>query len=110
MEENRESSECVHTVLNQIQGLDDNFNDTIIFKSVNSMLRPVFNVIYFGGDIQDYPDEMKKSSTSRHFTEWNLINTGNLLFKKFNSNLKPNETVNIIIIRADYFHLKCFAK
>ena len=51
---------------------------------------------------------MKKSITSRNFSLWNLVNTGNLLYKKFAS--KPETLANVFIFRADYFHLKTFAK
>ena len=98
-----DSSECEHTILRRTQGLDNSFNDVIIIRGANHVAAQ-FNLVYFGGDIQDYPEEMKKSSTSRNFTQWNLVDTGTLLYRKFNSK------ANVIIIRADYFHLKCFAK
>lgn len=51
---------------------------------------------------------MLKSSLSRDYAEWNLINTGNIIKLKFSSN--SNSSSNLFIIRPDYFHLKCFAK
>lgn len=51
---------------------------------------------------------MNKSSTCQLYTDWNLINTGYLLEKKFSKN--DQTPANILIFRADYFHLKCFAK
>ncbi len=51
---------------------------------------------------------MKKSLTSRKFTHWNLIDTGQLLLKKFAS--RPHTAANVLVVRADYFHLRTFAK
>lgn len=57
---------------------------------------------------KDYEEEMKKSSNSRNFTEWNLINTGRALLKKFSDNAET--AANVFVFRADYFHLRSFAK
>ena len=109
-----DSFECTNTIFSHVEGIESNLNDVIIFKyenkTTNNTPPPSYNLIYFGGDIQDYPDEMKKSSTSRNFTEWNLLSTGKMLCKKFNSSLESNVNANVFVIRADYFHLKCFAK
>ena len=102
---NNNLHECSPKIFNKIEGYNHTSNDVILFKSKHLAK---FNLIYFGGDIQDYPDEMKKSINSRDFTQWNLLNTGSLLNDKFSSSL--DTAANIIIIRADYFHLKCFAK
>jgi hypothetical protein len=97
-------------VFSHVEGIDSNANDVIIFKRENETPPSSFNLIYFGGDIQDYLDEMKKSFTSRKFTQWDLIKTGNLLLNKFNSSIQSNANANVFVVRADYFHLKCFAK
>ena len=104
------SLKFTNKIFSHVEGNDSNVNDVIIFKRENEMPPSSFNLIYFGGDIQDYLDEMKKSITSRNFTQWNLLNTGNLLFNKFNSISESNANANVFIVRADYFHLKCFAK
>ncbi|CAF0715861.1 unnamed protein product [Brachionus calyciflorus] len=98
------SNPC-NTILYKIEGNPDCFNDVIIFKC--SKDQPKYNLIYFGGDIQNYEDEMKKNSTCRLYSEWDLIKTGNLIYKKFSFN--PKTCANVFIFRADYFHLKCFA-
>jgi hypothetical protein len=108
--DDNDSFKCIHTILSHVAGTDSNVNDVIIFKRDKETPPSSFNLIYFGGDIQDYPDEMKKSSTSRNFTQWNLLNTGELLCKKFNSIAQSNANANVLVVRADYFHLKCFAK
>jgi hypothetical protein len=105
-----DSFRCIHTILSHVEGTDSNVNDVIIFKRDKETPPSSFNLIFFGGDIQDYPDEMKKSSTGRNFTQWNLLNTGELLCKKFNSIAQSNANANVLVVRADYFHLKCFAK
>jgi hypothetical protein len=51
---------------------------------------------------------MNKSWNSREFINWNLIKTGEMLRSKFASN--PETMSNVFIVRADYFHLKSFAK
>ena len=98
------SLKCEHRKLSKVEGNGANFNDVIIFNSG----RPAkFNLVFFGGDIQDYEEEMLKSYSSRHFAKWNLINTGNILMKKFSAH---NNDSNLFIIRADYFNLRSFAK
>ncbi|RNA32594.1 hypothetical protein BpHYR1_038721 [Brachionus plicatilis] len=94
-----------HVILKQLEGNSDCFNDVIIIKCTQSKAK--YNLIYFGGDIQNYEDEMNKSSTCKSFTKWNLLTTGYLLEKKFSSS--PETAANILIIRPDFFHLKCFA-
>ena len=51
---------------------------------------------------------MLKSSTGKKYSKWNLIDTGKLLLKKFAKSY--DHVANIILIRADHFHLKTFAK
>lgn len=51
---------------------------------------------------------MHKSSTCKTYSKWNLIDTGKLLVKKLSKNC--DHVANVIIIRADHFHLKTFAK
>ena len=51
---------------------------------------------------------MVKSFNSRDFVEWNLVKTGNLFYNRFNS-IEQTQS-NVIVIRADFFHLKTFAK
>jgi hypothetical protein len=58
---------------------------------------------------KDYPEEMIKSFSNKEHIKWNLVDTGKLLFNRFASSSK-NVVVNLFVIRADYFHLKSFAK
>lgn len=94
-------------IFQKVEGNEGCFNDVIVFDAINPpLLSPSpFNLIFFGGDIQDYPDEMSKSFNSREFIDWNLLATGRILCQRFVDSL-----AHLFIVRADYFHLKSFAK
>ncbi|CAH1790377.1 unnamed protein product [Owenia fusiformis] len=73
-------------------------NDVIFIHSATATK----NVIYFGGDIQNYPEEMPKRGEIKSYREWNLENTATLLHKHF-------EDSNIFIVKPSRMHLRTFS-
>ena len=95
--------------LKRVEGSPGCFNDVIVFPCEQQ--EPAkFNFVFFGGDIQDYPEEMQKNPTSRRYSKWNLIDTGRLLATRINTSSSFSARANLLVVRADSFHLKCFAK
>ena len=101
-----------HLTLKRVEGSPGCYNDVIVFPYVDSgkQLQAKRNFVFFGGDIQDYPEEMQKNPTSRRYSKWNLIDTGRLLAERINRSPSLSAQANLLVIRADAFHLKCFAK
>lgn len=102
-----------HFTLKRVEGSPGCFNDVIVFPYQDEQQQSVAakcNFVFFGGDIQDYPDEMQKNPTSRRYSKWNLIDTGRLLAGRINgSSSSLSARANLLVVRADAFHLKCFA-
>ena len=103
-----------HFIMKRVEGSPGHFNDVIVFPSNEPDLEAKCNFVFFGGDIQDYLEEMQKNPTSRHYAEWNLVVTGKLLAARVNAALNGSgaskSRANLMVVRADSFHLKCFAK
>lgn len=108
MSQSDNEKDFFYRVYHKVKGSEETkLNDLIIFKS--KKFKAEFNVIFFGGDVQDYEEQMLKSFTSKHYTHWSLTNTGNVIFHKFLDKVKQS-SVNLFIIRPGFYHLKTFAK
>ena len=91
-----------YKILRRVEGSIDCYNDVIIYPATTTEAK--HNFVFFGGDIQDYPEEMMKNPTCRNYCKYNLIGTGQMLHDRL------GQSCNLFVIRADHFHLKCFAK
>ncbi|XP_050419240.1 mitochondrial protein C2orf69 homolog isoform X1 [Patella vulgata] len=60
------------------------------------------HVIYFGGDVQDYKENMESHRDNKRYLMWNLEDTASLISKKFPSSA-------IFVIRPSRMHLKTFS-
>ncbi|KAK3589567.1 hypothetical protein CHS0354_043022 [Potamilus streckersoni] len=64
-----------------VQGSDSKYNDVIICGSINTAKH---HLLFFSGDVQDYPEKMKAHRDNVQYLEWNLESTAELLQNKFN--------------------------
>lgn len=80
-----------YRLMEKVKGYKNRANDLIVFP--NSLSKEI--VFYFGGDIQDLPERMSVSKTSREYQCWNLISTGEILHRRFQNStiviIRPNE-------------------
>lgn len=77
-----------------------NKRNDVIFLGTRSC--PYVNLVYFGGDIQDYEYNMHQNNFSNQYIKWNLENTAQNLYERF-TNQFPNCHPHIWIIRASHW-------
>ncbi|XP_043492140.1 UPF0565 protein C2orf69 homolog [Polistes fuscatus] len=65
----------------QISGLATRYNDVVYARSMISHSYEF--LVYFGGDIQDFQENMVKHVKKKEYTEWSLNNTANILSHNF---------------------------
>ncbi|THD22859.1 hypothetical protein D915_006532 [Fasciola hepatica] len=69
---------------------------------------PSANIVYFGGDLQDFKTEMTKYSEGCEYVQWNLKSTARLLHNRFSSLSRwPNP--HIWVIRPSHWVRQSFA-
>ncbi|CAF0859139.1 unnamed protein product [Didymodactylos carnosus] len=106
---NQENDQTCHThhLLERVNGYENKHNNLVFFPSLNKNDFIKHSVIYFGGDIQDFPENMNSNSESRKYKQWNLVSTGELLQKRYpNSSIiliRPNEMKDEIFSRFSNF-------
>lgn len=86
-----------------ILGYEERVND-VIYCPPQSKTNAVDTVVYFGGDVQDYAENMEKQRDGKKYVQWNLENTALLLHKKF-------PTSHIVVIkpsRMEYLTFSCY--
>ncbi|XP_037284872.2 mitochondrial protein C2orf69 [Rhipicephalus microplus] len=87
----------------KVEGSTGKFNDVVLNYSVK-MGDAKKVVVFFGGDIQDFPEAMMKHRDNRLYVQWNLENMATLMGKHF-----PN--AHCIIIRPNrlqYLTFSCY--
>ncbi|CAF1353174.1 unnamed protein product [Rotaria magnacalcarata] len=76
------SNQINYQLLEKVVGYENRKNDILLFSnSIQSSPKSI--VYYFGGDIQDLPDQMNASKENRRYHRWNLIATGEILCRRF---------------------------
>ncbi|XP_023243705.1 UPF0565 protein C2orf69 homolog [Centruroides sculpturatus] len=95
---NSDSHPSVKRLLN-VEGYDGRRND-IVYHSPLSVAS--LDLVFFGGDVQDYPEKMLSHRDNKRHGKWNLENTAALLHSRFPS-------ANIYIIRPSRMHLNTFS-
>ncbi|GFO05269.1 upf0565 protein c2orf69 homolog [Plakobranchus ocellatus] len=93
---NFQNSRIISQRLAAVKGDGEKANDIFVHGDVNCQQ----HVIYFGGDVQDYPENMV-GNNARHI-QWNTEKTTTLLHSKFPSSL-------VFAIKAKSMHLKTLA-
>lgn len=87
----------------KVEGLTGKFND-LILKSPEKPGDANQLVVFFGGDIQDFPELMMKHRDNRRYVQWNLDNMAALMGSHFPSAhcivVRPN--------RLQYLTFSCY--
>ncbi|XP_013396861.1 UPF0565 protein C2orf69 homolog [Lingula anatina] len=83
----------------QIHGEDDRKNDIIFCGDIRNA---VSHIIFFGGDVQDYPENMLAHRDNKHHIKWSLEATAKLLYQKH-----PNSA--IWVIKPANMYIKTFS-
>ncbi|KAF8794445.1 UPF0565 protein C2orf69 like protein [Argiope bruennichi] len=86
--------------LGKVDGYQNRSNDIIYYPSVSHS--PVGCVVFFGGDMQDYEENMLAHRDNKHYSKWNLEFTAELLHKRF-----PQQEV--IIVKPSKMSLMTFS-
>ncbi|KAK7499383.1 hypothetical protein BaRGS_00009358 [Batillaria attramentaria] len=60
------------------------------------------HVLFFGGDVQDYPEEMMSHRDNGQYVRWNSLATAALLCRRFPSAM-------VMVIKPHHMHLKTFS-
>ncbi|XP_070212124.1 mitochondrial protein C2orf69 homolog isoform X2 [Littorina saxatilis] len=60
------------------------------------------HVIFFGGDVQDYPENMESHRDNGRYVRWNLLETAERLCERFPSAL-------VLVMKPHHMHLKTFS-
>lgn len=87
----------------QVEGLTAKFND-IVLKTPEKPGDATQLVVFFGGDIQDFPEAMMKHRDNKRYVQWNLDNMAALMGRHF-----PN--AHCIVVRPNrlqYLTFSCY--
>ncbi|KAG7211591.1 hypothetical protein KM043_010847 [Ampulex compressa] len=82
--------------LMKILGVAGRYNDMLYKIPITT---PTQNVlIYFGGDVQDLRENMERHNDSKHYVEWSLENTADILSNHFPRN-------HVFVVRPSRMHV-----
>ena len=84
--------------LTSLEGTNGRCDDVFVCGDVNANQ----HVLFFGGDVQDYKENMEQHRDNKRYTEWNTEDTALLIQSKFPKSL-------VVVIRPSRMHLKTFA-
>ncbi|XP_046369630.2 mitochondrial protein C2orf69 homolog [Haliotis rufescens] len=83
----------------QVPGLPGQSNDVIVCGDVATAKK---HVIFFGGDVQDYPERMSNHRDNKRYLQWNLENTAQILLKRFQDSA-------VFVVKPSSMHLNTFS-
>ncbi|KAJ0177595.1 hypothetical protein K1T71_006468 [Dendrolimus kikuchii] len=86
--------------LRRVAGFEGRLNDTLFQPAAN--LPTQQTLVFFGGDVQDYPEIMQAHRDNRNYLKWNLENTARMLGHTF-----PNK--HILVVRPSRIEYKSFS-
>lgn len=93
-------NKCTCQRLTTVIGDGDKINDVVFCGAVSDV--PEGNVVFFGGDVQEYSENMLAHRDNKRYEEWNLESTARLLCQLFPHN-------HIWVVKASRMTLKTFA-
>ncbi|XP_055859943.1 mitochondrial protein C2orf69 homolog isoform X2 [Biomphalaria glabrata] len=85
--------------LHQIAGDADKTNDIYVCGQKQNCKE---HIIFFGGDVQDYPENMERHRDNKRYIHWNTESTAKLIHHKFPSSL-------VFVVKPTRMHLLTFA-
>ncbi|CAH2085878.1 unnamed protein product [Euphydryas editha] len=87
--------------LRRVSGHEGRANDILFMPAVRPPPTPE-TLIFFGGDVQDYPEVMQAHRDNRNYLKWNLENTARLLSTNY-------PTKHIVVVRPARIEYKSFS-
>ncbi|XP_012938334.1 UPF0565 protein C2orf69 homolog, partial [Aplysia californica] len=93
------SSASISRRLSGVKGDAGKVNDVYVHGQVKDCKR---HVIFFGGDVQDYPENMEKHRDNRRYKEWSTEATAAKVLGKFPQSL-------VFVVKPSRMHLLTFA-
>ncbi|CAH8467198.1 unnamed protein product [Heterobilharzia americana] len=84
----REIKDCVGSL---------NKRNDVVFLGKKTF--PTVNLVYFGGDIQDYESNMRQNKFTNQYIKWSLENTAQNLYERFTNQFSQSNP-HVWIIRA----------
>ncbi|KAJ8960594.1 hypothetical protein NQ318_013884 [Aromia moschata] len=84
-----------------VPGFEGRSNDVVYSAPIQKMDKPSV-VVFFGGDVQDFTENMKSHRDNVNYIKWNLENTALLLQTKFLD-------CHVIVIRPSRMEYKTFS-
>lgn len=90
--------------LRRVAGHDGRLNDALFQPAAARQPpdRPQQTLVYFGGDVQDYPEVMQAHRDNRNYLKWNLESTARMLGHSF-----PDK--HILVVRPSRIEYKSFS-
>ncbi|XP_048000844.1 mitochondrial protein C2orf69 homolog [Leguminivora glycinivorella] len=87
--------------LSRVKGLEGRRNDVLFSPCVRRVQAPPA-LVFWGGDVQDYPEIMQAHRDNRAYIKWNLENTARILSQNF-------PTYHIVVVRPSRIKYKSFS-
>nr|XP_026498446.1 UPF0565 protein C2orf69 homolog [Vanessa tameamea] len=87
--------------LRRVTGHEGRANDILFIPATRPPLEPQ-TLVFFGGDVQDYPEVMQAHRDNRNYVKWNLENIARLLANNY-------PTKHILVVRPARIEYKSFS-
>ncbi|XP_063635460.1 mitochondrial protein C2orf69 homolog isoform X1 [Cydia splendana] len=87
--------------LSRVKGLEGRRNDVVFTPCARRVPAPPA-LVFWGGDVQDYPEIMQAHRDNRNYIKWNLENTARILSQNF-------PTYHIVVVRPSRIEYKSFS-
>ncbi|XP_075975976.1 mitochondrial protein C2orf69 homolog isoform X2 [Anticarsia gemmatalis] len=88
--------------LRRLVGHEARINDALFQPAARAPPLGPQTLVFFGGDVQDYPEVMQSHRDNRHYVKWNLENTARMLGHSF-------PTKHILVVRPSRVEYKSFS-
>ncbi|CAG9580160.1 unnamed protein product [Danaus chrysippus] len=88
--------------LRRVSGYEGRVNDVIFRPAISDAARGRETLVFFGGDVQDYPEAMQAHRDNRHYVKWNLESTARMLGENFVDK-------HIVVVRPSRIEFKSFS-
>ncbi|XP_018328351.1 UPF0565 protein C2orf69 homolog isoform X2 [Agrilus planipennis] len=87
--------------LRNVDGYGGRTNDVVYCPPATPSSEPS-TVVFFGGDVQDFPENMQSHRDHKHYIKWNLEDTGRLIRSQF-------QDCHVVVVRPYRIEYKTFS-